>query len=228
MKIAEIFHSIQGEGILTGVPSVFVRTSGCNLRCTWCDTPYTSWEPEGEQLHVEQILARMENFPSKHAVITGGEPLLMPDLDDLCQGLRERGYHITLETAATIFKSIPCDLASLSPKLANSTPHDREGGRWAKRHEELRLRIDVLQAFMDHCPYQVKFVVEGAKDLEEIEGILGQLTGVDRSRVLLMPQGVTHEELNERGPMVAEICKERGYRYCPRVHIELWGHRRGR
>lgn len=228
MKIAEIFHSIQGEGILTGVPSVFVRTSGCNLRCTWCDTPYTSWRPEGEQLSVEQILARMERFPSKHVVITGGEPLLMPDLGDLCQGLRERGYHITVETAATIFRSIPCDLASLSPKLANSTPHDREGGRWAQRHEQLRLRIDVLQAFMDLCAYQLKFVVEHVKDLEEIEEILGRLAGVDRIRVLLMPQGVTHEELSERGPWVAEICKERGYRYCPRVHIELWGHKRGR
>src|SRR5947209_8183444 len=149
MKIAEIFFSIQGEGRLAGVPSAFVRTSGCNLRCAWCDTDYTSWQPEGEHLSVTAILDRLVEYPTKHVVVTGGEPMLLPEVVDLCAGLRERGYHITIETAATVFRPVVCHLASLSPKLSNSTPWQREGGRWALRHEQHRLRPDVIRAFMD-------------------------------------------------------------------------------
>src|SRR5580704_13278823 len=75
MKIAEIFYSIQGEGVLAGVPSVFVRTSGCNLRCKWCDTPYTSWKPEGEEMTVDAILDKVRDYPALFAVVTGGEPM---------------------------------------------------------------------------------------------------------------------------------------------------------
>ena len=139
MKVAEIFGSIQGEGLLTGVPSVFVRTSGCNLRCWFCDSDYTSWHPEGENLSVDAILDRLAPFPASHAVVTGGEPMIAPGIEELTQGLRSRGYHITIETAATVFKPVACDLASLSPKLASSTPVEREGGRFAERHERLRL-----------------------------------------------------------------------------------------
>jgi len=124
LKIAEIFYSIQGEGKLTGVPSIFIRASGCNLRCTWCDTPYASWNPEGENLSVDQILDRVAQYKSNHIVLTGGEPLIMPDVVELCSALKKQNnYHITIETAATIFKPLALDLASLSPKLANSTPH---------------------------------------------------------------------------------------------------------
>src|SRR5947209_17377211 len=101
MKIAEIFFSIQGEGRLAGVPSAFVRTSGCNLRCSFCDTPYTSWQPEGENLPLEEVFARLETFPTRHIVVTGGEPLLAPEIELLCAGLRQRSYHITVETATT-------------------------------------------------------------------------------------------------------------------------------
>ena len=122
MKIADLFFSIQGEGRLTGVPSAFVRTTGCNLRCSFCDSEYTSWRPEGETVTVADVLARLAAFPTRHVVVTGGEPLLAADIGLLCAGLRDRGYHITVETAATLFKPIACDLASLSPKLSNSTP----------------------------------------------------------------------------------------------------------
>src|SRR5436305_8347340 len=106
MKIAEIFYSIQGEGRLAGVPSAFLRTSGCNLRCGFCDSPYTSWEPKGESLTVTQILARVAKFPTRYAVVTGGEPLIAPHIEELCSGLREGGYHLTVETAATVFRPI--------------------------------------------------------------------------------------------------------------------------
>jgi 7-carboxy-7-deazaguanine synthase len=227
MRIADLFFSIQGEGRLAGVPSAFVRTSGCNLRCAWCDSDYTSWHPEGETLAVADVLARLEAFPTRHVVVTGGEPMIAPAIKELCAGLRGRGYHITIETAATVFKPVECDLASLSPKLANSTPHEREGGRFAQRHERLRLQPDIIRAFLERYDYQLKFVIDRPDDVDEVEGLLKQLPGVDRTRVLLMPQGVTREELAERGPWLAEVCKGHGFRYCPRLHVELYGNRRG-
>jgi 7-carboxy-7-deazaguanine synthase len=227
MKIADIFFSIQGEGRLAGVPSAFVRLTGCNLRCTWCDTPYTSWHPEGKSLALPEILSQLEAFRGRHAVVTGGEPLLSPEVVPLCAALRERQFHVTVETAATVFRPVECDLASLSPKLSNSTPRERAAGRIAVRHEQLRLRPEVIRAFMARSDYQLKFVVERLSDLEEVEALLQHLPDVDREKVLLMPQGVTREELAERGPLVAQACTERGFRYCPRLHVELFGNRRG-
>jgi 7-carboxy-7-deazaguanine synthase len=235
VRIAELFYSVQGEGVLSGVPSAFVRTSGCPLRCSWCDTPYTSWDPSGETLTVEQILAwvdeilaHLAKYPTRHVVLTGGEPVIAPGAAELCQRLRERNYHVTLETAAIEFRPLAIDLASLSPKLASSTPHKREGGRYALQHDERRLRPDVIRAFLEHSPqYQLKFVVDRREDLDEILALLDKLPPVDPMSVLLMPQGVTHEELRERGVWVAELCKRHGFRYCPRLHVELYGNRRG-
>jgi 7-carboxy-7-deazaguanine synthase len=227
MKIAEIFFSIQGEGRLVGVPSAFVRTTGCPLRCVWCDSEHTSWRPEGEARTVEEILARLAVFPTRHVVVTGGEPLIAPGIEDLCRGLHERGYHVTVETAAVVFRPLACDLASLSPKLSNSIPYRREGGRWARRHDRLRLQPAVIQAFLEHCDYQLKFVIDEPGDIAEVRALLDRLQGVDPTKVLLMPQGTSHEELARRGPWLAEMCKENGFRYCPRLHIELYGNRRG-
>ncbi len=227
MLISEIFFSVQGEGTLLGVPSIFVRTTGCNLRCWFCDTAYTSWGPEGEKLSVGEVLARVAEYPARHAVVTGGEPMIAGEIGALCAGLRSRGLHITIETAATVFKPVACDLASMSPKLSSSTPWQREGGRFALRHERLRLQPDVIRAFMRHCDYQLKFVIDRPADVAEVLALLGQLEGVDRSRVLLMPQGVTPEELRQRGPWVVEECKRHGFLFCPRAHIDLYGNRRG-
>ena len=227
MRVAEIFYSIQGEGRLAGVPSAFVRTSGCNLRCEWCDTDFTSWHPEGETLTINDVLARLRELPTRHVVITGGEPLIAPGVEELCAALRRADYHITVETAATVLKPVECDLASLSPKLSNSTPHHREGGRFAALHEALRLQPDVIRAFVERYDYQLKFVIDRPDDVAEVLELLERLPGVDRGRVLLMPQGVTRTELDERGPWVAEACKRHGLRYCPRLHIELFGHQRG-
>jgi 7-carboxy-7-deazaguanine synthase len=226
VKIAEIFYSLQGEGILTGVPSVFVRTSGCNLRCTWCDTPYTSWQPEGEELPVERIVAAVIGHHASHAVVTGGEPMIAPDIVTLTERLREAGLHITMETAGTVFAPVACDLMSISPKLRNSTPHERDGGRWAAQHDRLRWKPDVLRRLTDGYEYQLKFVIAAPKDLEEVEEIRRE-TGVAAARVILMPEGTRREIVHERGLWLAEICKQGGYRYSPRLHIDLWGDRRG-
>ena len=227
MFISEIFHSIQGEGLLTGVPSVFIRISGCNLRCRWCDTPYTSWSPEGIECSVDAIMADIEGFPSRHAVITGGEPLLMKDLPELTERLHATGYHVTIETAGTVYADLHCDLASISPKLSNSTPWTEENGKYARNHEKLRLNLSVIGRFMAACAYQLKFVVDRQEDLDEVESLIADLNDVDRNRVLLMPQGRTAGELSSRGAWVAEACKTRGFRFCPRVHIELYGDTRG-
>src|SRR5262245_13967309 len=149
MKVAEVFHSIQGEGKLAGVPSFFVRASGCNLRCSWCDTDYASWNPEGGDMTVPQILNAWREHRSKHVVLTGGEPMIMPDIAELASAFKRENCHITIETAATVFKPIQLDLASLSPKLSNSTPWEREAGRFADAHEKNRINIPVIQQFID-------------------------------------------------------------------------------
>ncbi len=227
MKIAEIFYSVQGEGALVGVPSVFVRASGCNLRCVWCDTPYTSWAPEGEPLTVDGIVEQVRRFPARHVVVTGGEPMLFDDTIELTRELRKLGYHITIETAGTVFKSVECDLMSISPKLANSTPHDREGGRWAVQHERLRYQPGVIRGLMDDYEYQLKFVIAEPGDLAEVRRIIAEVSA-DPRRVVLMPEGVDRDTLAERGRWLTAICMEEGFRFSPRLHVDLWGTERGR
>jgi 7-carboxy-7-deazaguanine synthase len=228
MKVAELFYSVQGEGKLVGVPSVFVRASGCNLRCTWCDTPYASWEPEGHDVAVGQIVEQVLGHRCRHVVLTGGEPMIMPDVAELCAALKAKELHITLETAATVYKTVPIDLASLSPKLANSTPHNREGGRFAAAHERQRINLDAIQRFIDASEdFQLKFVVASEADVTEAKSLLARLHRWDPSDVLLMPEGVTPIELEGRAEWLIEVCKREAFRYCPRLHIALFGNTRG-
>ena len=226
MKIAEIFFSVQGEGTLVGVPSVFVRTSGCNLRCSWCDTPYTSWRPEGADHSVAEIVARVLEFGAAHVVVTGGEPMIAPEIETLTRALRERGLHITIETAGTVYRPVSCDLMSVSPKLANSTPHEREEGRWAILHDRLRYQPQVLKKLIGDYSYQLKFVVSTPDDLAEIQ-LIEQELNANRLFVVLMPEGVDRNVVHERSLWLAELCKQTGYRFSPRLHIDLWGDRRG-
>ncbi len=226
MKIAEIFYSIQGEGSLVGAPATFVRTSGCNLRCVWCDTPYTSWEPEGEEVAIEEILARVARFRSHYTVVTGGEPMIAPGIVPLTEALRQMGQHVTVETAGTVFAPVDCHLMSISPKLGNSTPLARDGGRWAARHDRLRIQPSVLRRLMAAYHYQLKFVVEQEEDIAEIRDLVTQLRA-NPQQVILMPEGVDAELLRERALWLVEACKQEGYRYSPRLQVELYGNRRG-
>lgn len=229
MLISEIFYSLQGEGELTGMPSVFVRTSGCNLRCNWCDTPYASWNAEGETRTVAQILREIEEKPAKHVVLTGGEPMLAKYLPALAAEIKKLSHHITIETAATIRpEGIACDLVSLSPKLLNSAPDDRLSLTWRKKHESLRWQPDVVRAWIDAYPYQFKFVVAQPGDVDEIEGMLASLgRDIPRHKVLLMPEGVTLEAIRAKAGWLGELCKAHGYRYAHRLHLELYGNKRG-
>jgi 7-carboxy-7-deazaguanine synthase len=228
MKISEIFFSIQGEGKRTGVPSAFVRASGCNLRCTWCDTPYASWNPEGENWSIDRIIAQVGEYRSHDVVVTGGEPMVMPEIGQLCEALKSAGHFITIETAATVFEPVAIDLASMSPKLSNSTPVEREAGRFAAAHERQRLNIPVIQQFIDRArDFQLKFVVSNQQDLKEIDEILAGINGWQPSDVMLMPEGIDSTTLASRSDWIIEICKDRGFRFCPRLHIALFGNARG-
>jgi len=212
--------------MLVGVPSVFLRLSGCNLRCTWCDTPYASWASEGDDLMLETVLDDVRSHLAAHVVVTGGEPMIAPMISQLTCRLKELGLHITIETAGTVHRRVSCDLMSISPKLANSTPHVREEGKWAAQHERLRYQPEVLKKLMSEHDYQLKFVVSAEEDLKEIETIV-QETGADRSRVILMAEGTSAETIYERAQWIVEVCKREQFRYSPRLHIDLWGDKRG-
>ena len=223
MRISEIFYSVQGEGSLAGVPSVFVRTTGCNLRCSWCDTPYTSWKPEGEEIPIDAIVDRVGAYPAaRHVVITGGEPMIANGIVALSQRFRALGMHITFETAGTVFAPVACDLMSISPKLGNSTPV----GVFHDMHEKLRLQPDVLHRLIREYDYQLKFVVAAETDLVELKAIVKTL-GAPADRVILMPEGIERDVLSERGVWIAELCKTNGYRFGPRLHVYLYGNKRG-
>ena len=231
MLIAETFYSLQGEGALSGVPSFFIRTSGCNLRCSWCDTPYASWRPEGSERGVAELVAEACSHPGRHAVLTGGEPMIAPDLPALAAALRGEGFHLTIETAGTVPPNgVACDLASISPKLKNSTPSPAQAGEgWAARHEAARWRPDVIRAWLDagYEP-QFKFVVSAPEDLPEITARLAELDRpIAPHRILLMPEAITLEVMRGRAAWLGEACKARGWRYAHRLHVELYGNRRG-
>ncbi|PAW66491.1 MAG: radical SAM protein [Opitutia bacterium Tous-C1TDCM] len=230
MLIAEVFHSLQGEGELTGVPSVFIRTSGCNLRCAWCDTPYASWAPEGKLRLLPDLIAEVDAHPAtRHVVLTGGEPMIAKDVRPLAAALRATGRHLTIETAATVAPDgIGCDLASLSPKLLNSAPDPVEHAAWRKKHEATRWQPDVVRAWIDAYPYQFKFVVARPEDIEELEHMLAALKReIPRHKVLLMPEATSLEKMRSRAAWLGDLCKARGYRYAHRLHIELYGNKRG-
>ena len=225
MKFSELFYTIQGEGKFVGVPSVFFRTSYCNLRCIWCDTPYTSWTPEDKDITVAAAVEAITKFGCKHIVITGGEPFIqVKELSRLCEELNQRGHHITVETNATVFAPIAADLISMSPKLRNSNP--APDNRFFKRHERGRICPDVIRKFLNHYECQVKFVVDSPEDIEEIRTLKVEIP-IPAEKIVLMPQGITPEELQPKQEWLVEICKAERYRYSPRIHVDIWGSKRG-
>ncbi len=227
MKIAEIYKSVQGEGLLTGTPSVFIRASGCNLRCWFCDTPFASWQPEGIDYAVDEIVAEVEEWDCRHVVLTGGEPMLFAELIPLCESLRNQGRHITIETAGTLFLPVECDLMSISPKFASSGPDAEEHPHWSRRHERQRFQPDVIRELLNEFDYQLKFVIDHIADVAEVTEFLGHFPDVRSDRVLLMPQGTMQEELARRGSWLEPLCMERGWTFCPRRQIEWFGPVRG-
>jgi 7-carboxy-7-deazaguanine synthase len=179
-------------------------------------------------MSVEQILRKVEEWNCSHVVLTGGEPMIAPDLPVLATALKKADKHITIETAATVAPSgIVCDLASLSPKLSNSTPPPERDTAWSKKHESTRLQPAVLSEWIRKYAFQLKFVVSSELDLAEIKHLLSRLPPVPLHQILLMPEGIDAQSLATRSPWLVDICKREGFRFCPRLHIELFGHLRG-
>ena len=231
MHVSEIFHSLQGEGMLAGTPSVFVRLAGCALRCRWCDTKY-AWDfSAGQEYEPSRIVEEISRWPCPFVVLTGGEPMTGPDfsarpgLVELTHRLKESGRHITIETAGVLFvPDLTCDLMSISPKLANSAPGP---GSHGKDPTPVRFDVEPIRRLIGAYPYQLKFVVESAQDITEIRKLLDDLGPMSPERVMLMPQATTAEQLASRSGMVADLCRETGLRFGPRLHVALWGGQRG-
>lgn len=231
MKYSECFYSVQGEGSLTGVPSVFFRTSHCNLRCWYCDTPFTSWKPENKEISVEESVDTILEYDNvNHVVITGGEPYLFGgELQQLVLALAAANKHITIETNGTIYEDTFADLVSLSPKLSNSTPWEADK-KWAKKHERDRINKDTLAEFMlFSIDYQFKFVVDPESldnDLLEIRELQDDL-GIPNHKIFLMPEGIKREHIIKKQEEIVKVCLEYGYRFSDRLHVRLYDDRRG-
>jgi 7-carboxy-7-deazaguanine synthase len=224
MRINEIFYSLQGEGFLSGIPSVFIRLAGCPLRCKWCDTKYAWDNTAGENYSIRKILQTIQQWPSKFIIITGGEPMINSGLPKLVRQLKALGKHITIETAGIAYiPDMPCDLMSISPKLSNSAPADP---KLLATHENSRIDLSVLRELIEHYNYQLKFVVDSEDDLSEIQQTIEEIGDVDLEKVMLMPQASTRDELLAKSPMVAEMCKRTGLAFCNRLQILLWNNKR--
>ena len=219
IKISEIFYSIQGEGLLAGRPSVFVRLAGCPLRCRWCDTEYALDSKAGKTRTIAEIVKQIKKYKTDYVVITGGEPMISPNLSVLCKALKN--YHITIETAGIKFvPSLSCNLMSISPKLSNAYDN--------KQDKDKYLKLDSLAELIKNYDYQLKFVIEKKADIDGVNQILTALKNADTSKVLLMPQAKNVSEYLKKSPLVAELCKEYNFAFSPRLQIILWNNKIGK
>lgn len=228
VRISEIYPSVQGEGEFAGTPSFFIRTTGCNLRCWFCDTPFTSWEPEGGDLSVEQILDAVRPLDTRHVVITGGEPMLQLGLVELTKELHADSRFITIETAGTMLRPVVADLMSISPKMSNSTPTPDRSAEWSVRHEESRYCPDVIRTLVGEYRCQFKFVIDQPHDVDEVRQYLDAFPMIDVATVWLMPQAATPHELSDKAGWVKDAAESAGFRFTSRWHIEKYGNERQR
>lgn len=227
MRVVEIFVSKQGEGLWAGVESVFIRTLGCHLRCGFCDTEYASWESgNGLELSVEEIVGRIIIHRKRHVVLTGGEPMLHAEMVPLSKMLEREGLKITIETSGTLELPVRAHLMSISPKLSNSIPF-AAGEDVIRRHEYNRAKPEIVRQMIKKYDYQLKFVIDRPQDFLEMEKYLEELPGAKPTRILLMPQARTPEEMREKETWIREYAQQKGYRYAPRMQLEWYGNRRG-
>ena len=178
---------------------------------------------------IDEVVTKVLDYSTDYCVITGGEPMIAKGIHELAARLKSAGKHITIETAATVPPAgIACDLASLSPKLSNSTPDGDSANGWKERHERTRLQPEVIAQWIEGYDFQLKFVVQSQNDLQEIEDLLALINRpIPRSKVLLMPEGTDVTTIRGRDDTLIELCKHYGYRYCNRLHIDLFGNTRG-
>ncbi len=239
----EIFHSIQGEGKNTGVPSVFVRTSLCNLHCIWCDTDYT-WNWIGTKFphindnkpgykkfdkrewiaecDIASVADQIAAFRCTNIILTGGEPMLQqPALTALVHVLRAQSpaYRIEVETNGTLVPAPDFDAVidqyNVSPKLANSGNVRR-----------LREKPAALRFFAQSLKANFKFVLSEQKDLQEVIDLAATYS-IPPEKIWLMPEGTNAAALAKRRKWLVEVCKANDFRYSDRLHIQIWGSKKG-
>ena len=232
MRVLEIYQSKQGEGIWTGQASVFVRFLGCPLRCRFCDTAYArddQSDPEGSgigaDLTPEELVGRILLLDLPHVVLTGGEPMLSPEIVEITKLLKEYDYHVTIETSGTIQHPVVCDLMSISPKLRNTIPHNEDLFVMQKHKSECS-KPEIVQQLILRYNYQLKFVVDTEADLHDIDDYLVSLHGVVPNKILVMPQATDVETMNQKAKWIEPFCAAKGYRYCPRMQLVWYGHKR--
>ena len=224
LVVSEVFGpTLQGEGPSTGQAAGFVRLGRCNLACRWCDTPYTwDWEHHDPAVElrttaVADVLSSLDDMGVGLVVVTGGEPLLQQRrLPPLLDGAKERGWRVELETAGTIAPSLPdglVDRYNVSAKLANS------GMARARRY-----RPDVLRALQASGRAVFKFVVAEVADLTEVDEMVAEC-GLEP--VWIMPEGTDASTVLERMRELSPHVLARGWNLTPRLHVLLWGDRRG-
>ena len=240
----EIFHTLQGEGASIGKPSVFIRSSLCNLHCQWCDTDYT-WNWEGTpwthendgkegykkyrkedqiiELDPKEVARLASTFPCRHLVLTGGEPLLhQNDFTFVITHLRKEDptWTAEVETNGTLIPETALDDLvanfNVSPKLSNS------GNK-----EDLRLVAKALEWFAASPKSWFKFVIAEEHDFEEVAALKDRFN-IPADRIFLMPEGRSQEVLQQRRLWVADLCRDHGFRFTDRLHLQLWGPSRGK
>lgn len=242
MEISELFYSIQGEGKRSGSPSFFIRTNYCNLRCRFsggnlCDTSYTSWFPDDKKnlgdVEIHYILNEYKKINCSDIVITGGEPTIyLDELSELCSELKKINSNsiITIETNGTFIGNFVnhINLISISPKLKSSVPFNTE---YEKMHEKNRININVLKEYnslkdKNAIDIQWKFVFTSPDDVMEILR-LQSVVGFKNEDIYLMPEGITEEDLSKNRIATIETCKKFKFNYTDRLHILVWGSKRG-
>ncbi len=233
--------TLQGEGILAGVPSIFIRLAGCNMRCLWpnggapipCDTPQAQTHEKSRTLAVEAIADTLSHHRGaiNHLVVSGGEPLLQATpLLELFRLLKDTDqsspFHITVETNGSIFHTELAhyiDLISISPKLS-----EVQGKTCVPEPEYIRSIQQWLNSKPEDNALQLKFVVGRAEDEAGITSqFLAHLEGYQHHPILLMPLGASPEQLAASTPVCLELALRRNWRYSPRLHVDLWGNRPG-
>lgn len=237
INVIEVYPCLQGEGKLTGVPHILIRFTGCKLRCKWCDTPYSSWQPEKAKYTYDDIRkVVLENKQITHTLITGGAPTLHPkQLKDTIEYLHSQNHYVTLETEGSEFVSSGADLLSLSPKFKSSSPVPGEINLFTKKvitdqqyaqHETNRKNYFVMGNMIAcHDDYQVKPVVSTYEDIEELKELQKEV-GVPNDMVWLMPEGTTSAKLKKKRQWIAEVCIKEGYNFTDRLHVLIYGNKR--
>jgi 7-carboxy-7-deazaguanine synthase len=221
--ICEMFHSIQGEGRLQGVPSVILRLTGCNLNCEWCDTSDALKNNTTIKYTDKELLKELSKYKCSHVVITGGEPTLCKRINEWINLLKENGYVVTVETNATNYAQLNCDLISMSPKLSNSIPYSSKDEAVISSHNQKRININAIKNFIKHNDYQIKFVCNALQsDIDEVKEILEQIGTYDSTKVMIMPLADSRDELYVIQNNLVRLCIDNNLRYANRLQLQIW------